>query len=134
MKRNFSLFALVLVLSLSVVPAWAAEEGDTSFEPETEPVTVLVENVSDPVSVNTIMYSGSVTRSSLVAVLEQIFGEYNPRTYSVTTYLNDGTAVSSVEYVPGLAGLDWAWISGVGIFSLALYCIFRMIGGLFKWK
>lgn len=130
MKRILSLFVFVLVLCLSVVPALAAEEGDTSSGAEIVPAA----SAGDPVSVNTVMYSGSVTRSSLVAVLEQIFGEYNPRTYSVTTYLNDGTAVSSVEYVPGLAGLDWAWISGVGIFSLALYCIFRMIGGLFKWK
>lgn len=130
MKRIFSLLALVLVFSLSVVPALAVEEGDVSSEPEIVPV----DNSFEPVSVSTVMYSGSVPRTSLISVLEQIFGEYQPRTYSVTTYLSDGTAVSSVEYVPGLAGLDWAWISGVAIFALALYCIFRMIGGLFRWK
>ena len=76
----------------------------------------------------------TVSRSSLMDAIVDIFGVYQPRTYQVSTYLEDGTVISSEELVPGLAGVDWEWMAGVGLFCMSLYCIFRMIGGIFKWK
>ena len=75
---------------------------------------------------------GTGIRSQLTAAIVSIFGEYTPVTQTVTTYLSDGTAVQSVEVVPGLAGLDWIWISAVGLFALFLFCLMRLLGGAVK--
>lgn len=69
---------------------------------------------------------------SFVSTLKALFGTYTPKTYNVTTYLSDGTAVHSTEIVSGLAGLDYEWITSVALFSLVLYGLLRMIGGLLK--
>lgn len=86
---------------------------------------VVVKDVADRIDVE---------RTSLLDAVYALFGEYTPRTYVVTTYLDDGTEIQSTEVIPGLAGLDYDWIAGVSVFVLALYCIFRMIGGMFRWK
>lgn len=72
-------------------------------------------------------------RSPLLDSVLTILGTYQPRTVTVSTYLDDGSIVQSEEPVPGLAGLDWDWLAGVVLFTMALYCIFRMIGGLLRW-
>lgn len=82
---------------------------------------------------DTVEYSSDYS-ASLMSAIYAVFGEYTPRTYEVTTYFDDGTAVTSTEIVPGLAGLDYNWIAGVALFFMALFCIFRMIGGMFRWK
>lgn len=76
--------------------------------------------------------SGSPSGSSLVSAIKALFGSYTPKTYNVTTYLSDGTAIQSTEIVPGLAGLDYEWIAGAALFALLLYGLLRMIGGLLK--
>ena len=103
---------------------------DTSFEESG--VSVAVD--SSAVVVRDVADRTDMERTSLVDAIYSLFGEYTPRTYTVTTYLDDGTAIQSTEIVPGLAGLDYDWIAGVSVFVLALYCIFRMIGGMFRWK
>ena len=72
--------------------------------------------------------------STLPGVVTALFGTYTPRTQTVTEYLSDGSSVTYSEVVPGLAGLDWPWVSSVALFSMALYCVFRLIGGFFKWN
>ena len=69
---------------------------------------------------------------SIVTTLKSLFGDYTPKTYNVTTYLSDGTVVQSTEIVSGIAGLDYEWLSSVALFSLVLYGLLRMIGGLLK--
>ncbi len=121
MKRILSVLAAVLLLALTVVPVFASEGVD-----------VVPAVPSGSVS----NYEGDTvgTYTSLVDAVNSLFGRYNPRTHVVTTYLSDGTTVETVEVLPGLAGLDYAWLASVLLFALALYCIFRMIGGLFRWK
>lgn len=98
----------------------------------------LVSSVDDSVSLHCAFYvtadAGAPFGSSLGSAVLGLFGSYTPETYTVTTYLPDGSAVTSTEIVPGLAGLDYEWIAGAVLFTLALYCIFRMIGGLLKWN
>lgn len=72
--------------------------------------------------------------SSLRVAVEALFGPYTPRTHIVTTILSDGSVLETAEVLPGLAGLDYTWLASVLLFALALYCIFRMIGGLLRWK
>lgn len=66
------------------------------------------------------------------SMVTTLFGDYTPRTYSVTTYLSDGSTVTTTEYVPGLAGMDWPWIAGVALFALVLYCFFKLLGGVLR--
>lgn len=56
-------------------------------------------------------------------IIINLFGIYTPVTY------NDGVN----DVIPsGMAGVDWTFIAGVFLFSLTLYCVFRVIGGIFK--
>lgn len=75
----------------------------------------------------------SPVESSIPAVLTSLFGEYQPRTQTVTEYLSDGSSVSYTQVVSGLAGLDWLWLASVALFAMALYCVLRAIGGCLKW-
>lgn len=54
-----------------------------------------------------------------------VFGEYTPVTYSAIV------SGAAVEVIPsGAAGVDWAFIAGVGFAALVVYCAFRLLGGL----
>lgn len=70
--------------------------------------------------------------TALVESVTALFGEYHPRTQTITQQLTDGTIVTYQEVVLGLAGLDWPWLAGVGLFALFLYGLLCMIGGLLK--
>lgn len=74
--------------------------------------------------------SSDAPTDTIRAVLEALFGEYQPRTQTVTHYLEDGFSVTYDEYVPGLAGMDWTWIASVLVFGLMLFCLFRLLGGV----
>ena len=76
----------------------------------------------------------SADTDGMPALLTSMFGTYSPRTQTVTEHLSDGSTVTYTEVVPGLAGLDWPWVASVALFAMSLYCIFRMIGGLFRWS
>ena len=128
------LLIVCLVVVLLVTPAFAAEGDAGSTQVITVPapdVIVTVESEEPPVTVIDVNEDTSI-RSQLTSALVEIFGEYTPRTQTVTTYLPDGSSVESVEIVPGLAGLDWIWISAVGLFALFLFCLMRLLGGAVK--
>lgn len=70
---------------------------------------------------------------SMADVLTSLFGEYQRRTYTVTQYDGSGSVIAtSTEYVPGLAGLDYEWLSGVALFALLLTGFFKLLGGVFR--
>lgn len=71
------------------------------------------------------------TREGLAGVISDIFGDYTPRTYTTSTYIN-GEVVTGTEIVPGLAGLDWPWLCGVAMFGIMLFCFFKLLGGIWK--
>lgn len=72
--------------------------------------------------------------SSVMAdVVTAVFGEYHRQTYTVSHYDSSGNVIAtSTEFVPGLAGLDYAWIAGVSLFALLLAGFLRLIGGLLR--
>jgi len=65
-------------------------------------------------------------------VVALVFGEYIPRTQTVTEHLSDGSSVTYTEVVSGVAGLDWEWITGAGLFALALFSFFKIVGVFLK--
>lgn len=69
---------------------------------------------------------------TMADVIVRVFGEYQPKTQTVTDHLSDGTSVSYEQYVPGAAGVDWQWVSGVCLFALVLWSFFKLLGVFFK--
>jgi len=67
---------------------------------------------------------------TLASTVTALLGSYTPRTQTVTAYLSDGSTVTYEEYVQGLAGVDWEWMSGAVLFTAFLWSIFRMIGSV----
>lgn len=92
--------------------------------------------VTDPEVLSYLTYDLDETiagdAGSMADVIVSVFGEYHPKTQTVTEISSDGTVVSYTQYVPGLAGLDYHWIAGVTLFALFLFCLLKLIGGFVK--
>lgn len=111
----------------------APEDDPVSSDPEEAVVTMYsVMSVADLNEAE----SGGVSSSedaSMRDVVIQVFGEYSPRTQTVTQYLSDGSLLgTTTEIVPGVAGMDWTWISGVLLFALVLASFLKLVGVLLK--
>ena len=68
-------------------------------------------------------------------LIVSIFGEYEPvMSQAIAETTIDGVSTYDVIDVvaSGAAGVDWAWIMGVGLFALVLYSLFRILGVFFK--
>lgn len=70
--------------------------------------------------------------STLPGLLRAMFGQYTPRTQTVTTYFDGEPLGVSTEYVPGIAGMDMEWIASVVLFGIVVYCLFRLLGGVVR--
>lgn len=71
--------------------------------------------------------------STMASVIEGVLGEYHREIYTVTEYDSEGNVIAtSTQYVDGLAGLDYAWISGAMIFGLCIAGLFKLLGGLIR--
>ena len=100
-----------------------APNGDIIIEEHS--YTRTVDILGLPVSFN---LDDLTMRSALTA----IFGEYTPKTQTVSTYYDGQLLDTSTEYVPGVAGMDMEWIAGVIVFAVLLYCFMKLLGGVFK--
>ncbi len=141
-----------LVLVLAVLPGRAfAVEGDTS-SPASDvsapavsdsEITVNVER-HDTLSVVSVppdapdgpadspRAAGDAGTPTLAETLRARFGPYTPRTQTVTTYYDGQPIATEEQVIPGLAGLDFEWLSGVAIFALVTFCLFRLLGGVLR--
>lgn len=106
-----------------------------------DPAPVPVEEAEDAPEESPAVYAAysssyineaTTPGTPLSEAIAELFGEYTPRTQTVTEYLSDGATTTHEEVIPGLAGLDWQWLAGVTIFTVFLYCVLRIIGGLFS--
>lgn len=113
-------------------PVVQEQDGKTVVVIQQAPAAEPEETTDSDSLLSSALDSQPVDESGLPAVVKSVFGEYHPRTQTVTETRTDGTVLTSVECVPGLAGLDWYWLSGVFMFSLVLWSFFRFIGVVFK--
>lgn len=61
---------------------------------------------------------------NLRSFMEWLFGAYTPVTYQ---------SASGFDIIPdGLAGVDMSYVASVLLFSIVLYSLFRLLGGIFK--
>lgn len=130
-----------------------SEEGVTVNVTITQPETAAVSVEEDPADVEEItaevipaaaaytVTSPTVLEDTesdaadpvMVDVITSVLGEYRRQTYTVEQYDSNGDLIAtSTEYVPGLAGLDWAWITGAILFGLVLSAGFKLLGGLIR--
>lgn len=67
-------------------------------------------------------------------LITSIFGSYEPVTYQSYIVTDSTTGAYEIaNIVPdGVAGLDWNWISGLLIFCIFLFCVLRLLGGIFR--
>jgi len=137
--NNESLHAIIdtllgLVVALSIEPPTELETPEDEFN---EPIGETEEDVFVFPAVGYALTSPTDEPlrdddGSIPAIVTTLFGEYVPRKQTITAYLDDGTEVEYEEYVDGLAGLDFAWITSVGIFALILWSFFALLGGVLK--
>ena len=141
MKKLFIVVSAFSILLCCVTTAFADEETPSTSSVETVETpagqTVVVnttqaEQRSDSVSVSEVDDPAAHSSGSLPDLVGRVFGTYTPRTQTVTVYLEDGSTVQGTEIIPGVAGMDWYWISGVFLFSLVLWSFFRFLGVIFS--
>lgn len=109
--------------------------ADTADTPQTEtgsPVIVMQFGDTAATSRSVSLDAPTLETAGLPAIVRSVFGDYHQRTQTVTETAADGTSVTSTEPVPGLAGLDWYWLSGVFLFTIVLWSFFRFLGVVFK--
>lgn len=65
------------------------------------------------------------------ALIESIFGTYEPVQYTHYWYDDTYNVVESADIIPsGAAGVDWPYVLGVLAFLVVLYCVLRIIGSV----
>ena len=122
----------VTITQPETVPASAEEDP---VEDEAPAAEVLAVDAAYTVTSPTVL---EVTESEdtdpvMVDVITSVLGEYRRQTYTVEQYDSNGDLIAtSTEYVPGLAGLDWAWITGALLFGLVLSAGFKLLGGFIR--
>lgn len=132
MKKLSAVFAVCFILISCVVPAFAADPPASESEVQPSGSVVVNNQTTNNENVSTRDLQEESERSGFPQIVQNLFGTYQPRTQTVVTYAPDGTSYTSVEVVPGLAGLDWYWISGVLLFALVLFGLLRFVGVIVK--
>lgn len=116
--RRVSLIAL-LIICIVCVPVFAADSDPVLREP--------VQTVSTDV----LRISAQDT-SGFHAVILGLLGDYNPIAVTTSYQYPSGQTYQTryqVDVEP-----DWSWICTAAIFIVIIFCLFRLIGGLFAWK
>lgn len=109
------------------------ETGETTDTPVTGSQVIVMQSEDTPSTTRSVsLDTPTLETAGLPAVVRSVFGDYHQRTQTVTETAADGTATTSTEPVPGLAGLDWYWLSGVFLFTIVLWSFFRFLGVVFK--
>ena len=107
--------------------------------PESNPVLELEED-NPMVYVVNDMRGGSDDVENIIAdglkgVIQSIFGVYEPVTTTAvyTETVNGETVTTLVDVVAdGSAGVDYEYVSGVVLFGIMLFCLFKLLGGILK--
>lgn len=69
----------------------------------------------------------------LKAVIRSVFGTYQPNmtTAAITETVDGETVTTLVDVVAeGAAGVDYEYLSGVLLFGIMLFCLFKLLGGV----
>lgn len=71
----------------------------------------------------------------LKGLMRSVFGEYTPvmTTIAITETVDGVTTTTLIDAVAeGAAGVDWEYLSGVALFGILVFCLFKLLGGVLK--
>lgn len=135
-KEEDGVVVNVTIAQPETAAASSAESGATSSEDATASASEDLPVVQSFSTSSPDLLAADATvggTSAMADVVTAVFGEYQRQTYTVSHYDSSGNVIAtSTEFVPGLAGLDYAWIAGVSLFALVLAGLLRLIGGLLR--
>lgn len=109
----------LLLCAIVFVPAFASSSDDVLYR-EVETVSTDVLRIS------------AQDTSGFHAVVLGLLGDYNPIAVTTSYQYPSGQTYQTryqVDVEP-----DWSWICTAAIFVVIIFCLFRLIGGLFAWK
>lgn len=124
MKRvYYVLICFILVLSFPLCAF--ADDPDNN-----QTGSVSDQGTQTSVEIQQLRISANDT-SGLHSIILSLIGDYNPivkdYTYTTTSYNGTVTTNHSIDIQP-----DWSWICTCAIFLIVLFCVFRLVGGLFS--
>lgn len=111
--------ALLLTFVFSCVSAFASDDSGDPVEPVTK------------VDTEVLRISASQT-NGFHAVVLGLLGDYNPIAVTTTYQYPSGNTYQNRQQVD--VEPDWSWICSAAIFALIIFCLFRLVGGIFSWK
>lgn len=130
------------LLSPGTTPAPNLRPGDSVpgdvLDTENPPADTPAENSTPIYHVTDLRNTdnpSSTPLAGLKALIVSIFGEYTPvmTTTAITETVGNETTTSLVDTVaPGAAGVDYAWLAGVLLFAVLLFCLLKLLGGVLK--
>lgn len=95
---------------------------------ESSPVVYVLNDLRSDAGVSDVILA-----DGLKGVIQSIFGVYEPVTTTAAfTETVDGETVTTLVDVvaDGAAGVDYEYISGVILFGVMLFCLFKLLGGI----
>lgn len=104
--------------------------------PENNSVLELEEDLPMVYTLNDLRSSDSAGDGivdGLKAVVRSVFGTYQPNmtTAAITETVDGETITTLVDVVAsGSAGVDYEYLSGVFLFGIMLFCLFKLLGGI----
>ena len=119
--RRISLVLCIsfILICSALLPCFASDDS------------VPLSDLPTEVTVEPIRISPSNT-SGFHAVILGLLGDYNPIAVTTAYQYPSGTGYTTryqVDVEP-----DWSWISTAAIFVVIIFCLFRLVGGLFSCK
>lgn len=133
-------FVFLIILLFGSVFCFASSDSDPSLLPNTPEVSEELSGSSSSrssdlvlqdIKTETLRISASDT-SGFHAVILGLLGDYNPIAVTTSYQYPSGQTYQTryqVDVEP-----DWSWICTAAIFVVIIFCLFRLIGGLFAWK
>lgn len=95
---------------------------------ESSPLVYVLNDLRADAGVSDVVLS-----DGLKGVIQSIFGVYEPVTTTAAfTETVDGETITTLVDVvaEGAAGIDFEYISGVILFGVMLFCLFKLLGGI----
>ena len=120
LRRISLVFCLSIVLICSALLPCFADDDPASLSDLPSEVTV------EPLRISPSNTSG------FHAVVLGLLGDYNPIAVTTAYQYPSGTGFQTryqVDVEP-----DWSWICTAALFVVIIFCLFRLIGGLFSCK
>lgn len=125
------------ILCFSTVFCFADNDNTDNTENDSLPNEQTLQEYQDFVDSQQeiIAYNETVLRVSsnntngFQSVVLSLLGDYEPIVKDYTYQSNNGYISHSIEIQP-----DYSWICSAAIFAIVLFCVFRLIGGIFSWR